>query len=126
MAPSLLATEGMSLSMLLHMHEWELLVLACMCVRVLLCVHLIPLFLPQGSHGIPLTLSGLRNESNMHRPATIMYERAYNHLVYPFANVDIQFLRYLLSAYYVPGLLRSGEATVTKTESVSALSQSSG
>lgn len=61
-----------------------------------------------------------------HHQATIMYKSTYNHSVYPFAQVDIQFHRYLLSAYYVPGLLRSGEVTVTKTESVSALSQSSG
>lgn len=76
---------------------------------------------------VPLRLSGLRNESSVQREAIIMYNSMSNHhLFYPFTHLNIQFHKYLLSAYYVLYHLRTEEAGVTKTESVSALSQSSG
>ena len=41
----------------------------------------------------------------------------YNHVVYPCTHLDIEFHRYLSSAYHVPSLLRSGKAPVPKAES---------
>lgn len=41
----------------------------------------------------------------------------YNRVVYPCTHLDIEFHRYISSAYRVPGLLRSGKAPVTKAES---------
>ena len=115
-APSLLPRKGMGSVCLYtptHMHGLELHMPVWVCVRVHVCIHLMPLFLSPGSHRVPLRLYGLRNEST---EDIIMYNSMYNQVVCPYIHLGIEFHRHLSSAYHVPGLMRSGEAPVTKAE----------
>ena len=113
---SLLARKGMGsvcLYIPTHMHGLELHMPVWVCGYVHVCIHLSPLFLSPGSHGVPLRLYGLRNDST---EAVIMYNSMYNQVVCPCVHLDIEFHRHLSSAYHVPGLMRSAEAPVTKAE----------
>ena len=128
MPSSSLARKGMDLHVYIHLHTrtctdgscvcWS----ACVCTCV--CVHLMRLFLSQGSHGVQLRLCGLRNKALCWCEAVIVY----NSIIitrFILTLLHIQFHRYLSCVLCVRAL-RSGEAAVIKTESVSVLSQSPG
>ena len=107
MHPPCCLGRGWDLCVSIHLHT------CTVWVRVLMHIHLMPLFLSAGSHRVPLRLYGLRNEST---EAIIMYNCMYNQVACPYIHLDIEFHRHLSSAHHVSGLMRSGGAPVTTAE----------